>query len=270
VSRKTKNQQATGLGGDFVPSRLRPIDIQQQEFGTSFRGYVPTEVDAFLDRLTEDYATLHEENKRLKEGGPLLAPSGAAAADVDGIIRQAHAQADAILNEARTRAAAVAGGGASGGEDALSSVWPFLAKEREFLRGLAAYVQEHAEGVKRHAKQLQATSKQATSVASPTSGAVPTRPLIDPKPAASAGSPPSPTTSARAAASPPPARPSAAPGESAWTQTAGDASRPVVKIPPSPVDTPPADAGALKPRESDVGETGAEPTLRELFWNEEG
>jgi len=261
VSRKSKNKQESGLGGDFVPSRLRPIDIQQQEFGTSFRGYEPTEVDAFLDRLTEDYAVLHEENKRLKEGGPLVPASGAAATDAEAIVRQAHAQADAILNEARTRASVVASGSASG-EDALAAVWPFLAKEREFLRGLAASVQEHAEGVKRHAKQIQEAAKQVP-------------PLADPKPAAPAAGPPA-ASPERAAASSVPDRPSITPaitpaitpGESAWTQTAGDASPPVVKIPPSPVDTPSSGAGSVEP--TDGEEKGEEPTLRELFWNEEG
>ncbi len=244
MSRKNKNQQETGLGSDFVPSRLRPIDIQQQEFSTSFRGYEPTEVDAFLDRLTEDFATLHEENKRLKEGGPLTPASGAVAADADAVLRQAHAQADAILNEARTRAAAIATGGAPGGEDALAAVWPFLAKEREFLRALAASVQEHAEGVKRQAKQLQESSRQAPLVATPKPVAAPERAV---PPASPAGSSP-------------------VLGESAWTQTAGAVSSSVVKIPPSPVDTPPTSSG---PAVEDGEEKGEEPTLRELFWNDD-
>lgn len=254
MSRKTKNQQETGLGSDFVPSRLRPIDIQQQEFSTSFRGYEPTEVDAFLDRLTEDFATLHEENKRLREGGPLIPASGAGAADADAVLRQAHAQADAILNEARTRAAAIATGGASGGTDALAAVWPFLAKEREFLRGLAASVQEHADGVKRHAKELQESAKQTPFSATP---APTTSPVI---PAAA---------SERVVASPTPVRPSTVPGESAWTQTAG-ASSSVVKIPPSPVDTPSTSSVPPRPAEEKGEGKGEEPTLRELFWNDEG
>lgn len=251
MSKKNKNQQETGLGSDFVPSRLRPIDIQQQEFSTSFRGYEPTEVDAFLDRLTEDFATLHEENKRLKEGGPLVPASGAGAADADAVLRQAHAQADAILNEARTRAAAIATGGAPGGTDALTAMWPFLAKEREFLRGLAASVQEHADGVKRHAKELQESAKQMPLAATPS-------PVIPPAAA-----------SERVAPSPTSVRPSPVPGESAWTQTAG-ASSSVVKIPPSPVDTPSTSSVPPRPAEEKGEGKGEEPTLRELFWNDEG
>jgi len=261
VSRKKRNEQGTGLepGGGFAPSRLRPIDIQQQEFSTSFRGYEPTEVDAFLDRITEDFAAVHEENKRLKEGGPVMPASGSAAAEAEAVLGQARAQADAILAEARTRAAVVGGAassGGSGGEDALSAVWPFLAKEREFLRALAASVQEHAEGVKRQAKLIQESSRQA-SVAAPRAA-----PASSPAPPA--------VKSAAPAAKPaaPAAKPVESPAESAWTETAKPAAPPVVRIPPTPVDTPPSDAP--KPADKGGEGSGEEPTLRELFWNDEG
>jgi cell division initiation protein len=258
VSRKKKSEQDTGLelGGDFAPSRLRPIDIQQQEFSTSFRGYEPTEVDAFLDRLTEDFAGLHEENKRLKEGGPVVPASGAAAADAEAVLAQARAQADAILAEARTRGAVVGGTTtrtAPSSDDALAAVWPFLAKEREFLRALAASVQEHAEGVKRQVKQIQESANRPSTASAP-------------RPSRSAPSTP-PAGSASPAS--PPAESAVPPSESAWTQTAGDRTPPVVKIPATPVDTP--RSPAPPELEGETGDaSGDEPTLRELFWNEEG
>lgn len=260
MSRKKKNEQGTGLepGGGFAPSRLRPIDIQQQEFSTSFRGYEPTEVDAFLDRITEDFAALHEENKRLKEGGPLMPPSGAAGADAEAVLRQARAQADAILDEARNRAAVIgsSAGGPTPEGSPLAAVWPFLAKEREFLRSLAASVQEHAEGVKRQAKQIQEASKQSAPAAVASKA--------EPAPAPRAA--PSPVAKPAAPATSPPARPTPAPTESAWTQTADVSASPVVRIPPTPVDTPSSTPG---PADKGGEGSGDEPTLRELFWNDE-
>ena len=48
-------------------TRLTPVDVQQQQFRRSFRGYDEQEVDDFLDRVTEDVGALLEENGRLKE-----------------------------------------------------------------------------------------------------------------------------------------------------------------------------------------------------------
>lgn len=228
MARKKKKEEQTGLepGADLVSSRIRPVDIQQQEFRTSFRGYSPAEVDAFLDRLTEDLAAVTDENKRLKDGLPV----GDAGAEAEAVLRDARAQADAIIRQARSEAAAAPTGAATTG-DAMAAVWPFLNREREFLRSLAAMVQEHAEGVKGQARDLQDASKR------------------------SAGQAPSASK---------PAESSKAATGSAWTATSGKPTsgaptgkkeEPVVAIPPSPVDTPP--------------KSEEEPSLRELFWGED-
>ena len=47
--------------------RITPMDIEQQEFGRSFRGYNEEEVDDFLDKIVKDYEELIKENARLKE-----------------------------------------------------------------------------------------------------------------------------------------------------------------------------------------------------------
>jgi len=47
--------------------RISPIDIEQQEFGRSFRGYNEEEVDDFLDKIVKDYEELIKENAKLKE-----------------------------------------------------------------------------------------------------------------------------------------------------------------------------------------------------------
>jgi len=47
--------------------RITPMDIEQQEFSKSFRGYNEEEVDDFLDKVVKDYEELINENVRLNE-----------------------------------------------------------------------------------------------------------------------------------------------------------------------------------------------------------
>ncbi len=47
--------------------RITPMDIEQQEFAKSFRGYNEEEVDDFLDKIVKDYEELINENVRLNE-----------------------------------------------------------------------------------------------------------------------------------------------------------------------------------------------------------
>lgn len=46
---------------------LTPLDIHNQEFKRSFRGYNEEEVDDFLDKVIKDYEQLYRENIELKE-----------------------------------------------------------------------------------------------------------------------------------------------------------------------------------------------------------
>ena len=47
--------------------KVSPITIKRQEFNKSFRGYDPEEVQAFLDKLSDDFDELQKENDTLKE-----------------------------------------------------------------------------------------------------------------------------------------------------------------------------------------------------------
>ncbi|GAI33347.1 unnamed protein product, partial [marine sediment metagenome] len=47
--------------------RITPMDIEQQEFSRSFRGYNEEEVDDFLDKIVKDYEGLINENIKLNE-----------------------------------------------------------------------------------------------------------------------------------------------------------------------------------------------------------
>ncbi len=46
---------------------LTPIDIQNKEFSRSIRGFSPSEVDEFLERVAKDYEEQIKENIALKE-----------------------------------------------------------------------------------------------------------------------------------------------------------------------------------------------------------
>jgi cell division initiation protein len=46
---------------------ITPLDIQNIEFKSSFRGYNSGEVDSFLSKLLVDYELLYKENQKLKE-----------------------------------------------------------------------------------------------------------------------------------------------------------------------------------------------------------
>lgn len=48
-------------------SNLTPQDIQSQQFTVRFRGFDIDEVDNFLEKVADDFLTLIQENKQLKE-----------------------------------------------------------------------------------------------------------------------------------------------------------------------------------------------------------
>ncbi|HEU4356208.1 MAG TPA: DivIVA domain-containing protein [Actinomycetota bacterium] len=151
--KKTEGSDASAGG------RVTPADVQQAEFRLAFRGYNERDVDAFLDRITEDLSTYIEENQRLRagasssqQGAPDLA---AAQADAQRIVAEARQEAARIVREAESRAAVLA---TSGGADPRAAVTPFLSSEREFLQSLGALVQGHAEEVKRMVAEMRSAA----------------------------------------------------------------------------------------------------------------
>ena len=46
--------------------KITPLDIQQQQFKTRFRGFDIREVDTFLEQMADVLASLQSENKRLR------------------------------------------------------------------------------------------------------------------------------------------------------------------------------------------------------------
>lgn len=151
MRKKRTDTQEAGFAPQGARPRLTPIDIQQKEFRLAFRGYNERDVDEFLDHVTEDLATLVEENGRLREGDGFVAAAPfsetvGASREAEDILARAREQAQAIIREAQERAAAVVGSGVGG--DARAVISPYLSRERAFLQSLGELVKEHAEAVK--------------------------------------------------------------------------------------------------------------------------
>jgi DivIVA domain-containing protein len=158
MRRKNKQEQPAPASGT---ARITPVDIQQVEFRLAFRGYNERDVDAFLDRVTEDLSAYLEENQRLQTTpGVVRVPDREAADEAGAVVAQAREEAAAIIRRAEDEAAAIrASAGAGGGADARSAVAPFLNREREFLQGLGGLVQTHAEEIKAMVMALRARAE---------------------------------------------------------------------------------------------------------------
>jgi len=139
------------------PRVVSPEEIQRQEFGVSrFGGYRMRDVDEFLDQLTASTQALQSENDRLRAGaGPIVGTPDLDEVNrqADEIVQRAREEAQRIVADASAQTA-VSGGAAP--ED-RAAVDAFLTQERDFLQGLAALVQNHAETVKAMARRARQT-----------------------------------------------------------------------------------------------------------------
>lgn len=265
--KKAEGAPAPADGG----ARVTPTDIQQVEFRLAFRGYNERDVDAFLDRVTEDLAAYIEESRATASvvpaagTAPAVSGTDAAATEVstarieaERILADAREEAQRILSDAEVRAAAI---GTPVG-DPRSSVAPFLSKEREFLQGLGALVQGHAEEVKQMVLALRARAEQAAG----TQGA-----------AAVAGTEgPSEAASARQGAG---AEREPLGAEETLATPASEASDPSEDTPPTaeeafaPISVPEADGADVgtepEPAPAQLRRDSGERSLRELFWGED-
>lgn len=222
------------------PRAISPSEIQQKEFRVSrLNGYRMRDVDEFLDQLTASMSALLEENKRLRAQASAEPVVGSP--DLDDVGRQA----DEIIQRARDEAARItaearagAGAGVAATPAQRAAVGAFLTHEKEFLQGLAALVQQHAVSVKSMARQARSGDAPASAEAT-----VPAR-----------------------QASPTPARADAPVPEASdtpdadRTQAMPPAEEPIRLDEPMPAST----------RVGDRDEPEGDPSLKELFWGEEG
>ena len=82
--------------------------LPERVFTRAIRGYQPAEVDAYLDRVTENYAALYRENieltRRLDETEHALAETKRALAEARCAAEEAKVSGEAVLREAYARA----------------------------------------------------------------------------------------------------------------------------------------------------------------------
>ena len=95
---------------------LKPIDIQEKEFEIKMRGYDRDEVDDFLDEVIDTFDILYKTNKSLQQQVDALEKEKAQASEAresvelaryqcEEMKKQAKAEAERILNEAKNSAA---------------------------------------------------------------------------------------------------------------------------------------------------------------------
>jgi DivIVA domain-containing protein len=307
VARKRKRKEreaepgfaeATVAAPEDERQRLTPVDIQEKVFRLAFRGYSERDVDEFLDRITEDLAALHEENKRLREQ---LAEGGG----TPGGLEEAQRQAEAIVRQAREHAARLvedAGARSATGGAMLASAGlgtSFLLQERRFLQQMAGLIQDHARRLKEEARQARSASpepsqeeeKPAEPAAAP---APPPAPPQEPSgPASGTGEVPS---AANSGSTEPPTPEPERDQPAVLPQAPEEATAPWSQVDPVPEQgegedqdrdpllsawesaftaeggaEPQGENAALYPSEvRNHKDDEGEPSLRELFWGDEG
>jgi DivIVA domain-containing protein len=241
---ETKEIETGGFTEAPPPRRLTAMDIQQKEFRIArFRGYKERDVDEFLDELTVSVQALADENERLRaQSGSSTSAIGApdlahVSRQADEIIERARRESARIIREAEARAA-VGGAPPSASRDDVAAVSAFLRKEREFLQGMAMFVQEHAEGLKSMARDTFARPAQpagAPEPAGPPTGKAPTK---------TEESPPETETPVKVKDAP---------------LTVEEAEEPIRVVEPAPASV------GVNDEESEEGDR----SLRDLFWGEE-
>lgn len=92
--------------------RITPLDVHEQTFRVTFRGFDPGEVDAFLQRVADELERLIEERDaaraelgKERDARGNLEGTLAAARDLQaGLLEQARAEAEAVRHQARLQA----------------------------------------------------------------------------------------------------------------------------------------------------------------------
>jgi cell division initiation protein len=164
--RKKTEERTGGDAPTPTASRLSPAEVQNKEFGLSFRGYNERDVDEFLDRVTEDLSWYIDENRKLRSqlsSSGYVDPNewGANAEAAAGeVLMRAKQEAERIVREAEARAAAI---GTAGATDHRAIVAPYLNRERDFLQSLGGLVQEHAETIKAMVEEARRRAEAAPS-----------------------------------------------------------------------------------------------------------
>jgi len=84
--------------------KITPVDIKNQNFGKSFRGYDSSEVDTFLETVSSTLEDLIQENSQLKERLSSAESTLTGYRDLEGNLREALVTAQKSAEEIRENA----------------------------------------------------------------------------------------------------------------------------------------------------------------------
>ena len=128
---------------------LTPLDIQQQRFRTSFRGYETKEVETFLEQAASAFEELQRETLRLIEE---LARAGAEIAEFkrrEGSIKRALLHSQKVLDQMQENARREA-------DVIVAEAENKAEKMLQHAQGRVAQLQETIAGLKRQRVQVEA------------------------------------------------------------------------------------------------------------------
>jgi DivIVA domain-containing protein len=251
MRRKRAREQDASDGSD---RRITPEDVQQVEFRLAFRGYNERDVDAFLDRVTEDLAAYLAEIDRLRGrgGAETIGSPDASSAEAEEVLARAREEAAEIVRAAERQAEAIRSVGAG---DARAAVAPFLSMERGFLQGLGSTIQAHAEEIRRMVLALR-TPAGPPGTAEPPAPEPPVAEVEEPS-----------DVQTRSEVEAPPGTAGGPGGEEPIVVAEADGAAPGSEAPEETIVVEPAGGPAVS-----SGSPPTEPrerSLRELFWGED-
>jgi len=85
--------------------KITPVDVRNQQFGKSFRGYDPSEVDSYLEMVCSTLEDLIKENAELKERLSSVESTLVGYKDLEGNLKAALVTAQKSAEEIRENAA---------------------------------------------------------------------------------------------------------------------------------------------------------------------
>ncbi|MEW6715196.1 MAG: DivIVA domain-containing protein [Nitrospirota bacterium] len=85
--------------------RITPLDIQQKEFATKFRGFDMEEVDAFLELIREEMEELLRDNSNLREESKRLEKQLKEYKNIETTLRDTLINTQQMVEEYRNNAA---------------------------------------------------------------------------------------------------------------------------------------------------------------------
>jgi len=119
---------------------LTPLDIQQQRFRVSFRGYDPKEVEAFLEQAANAFEDLQRETLRLADETKKLQSDIEEYQRREGTFKRALLHSQKVLDQmqenARRQAEVIVAGAETKAEKLLQQAQNRLAQLQESIAGL--------------------------------------------------------------------------------------------------------------------------------------